>query len=226
MRFQTAECGQHSLVFEQRQLIEELRLLQEHVKQIDAEITTIVEQSREGQILLSMQVIGVVQAATIIANIGNIANFQKAGQLKAYFGWAPEVDTSGTTLNKTKLTTGGKRTMRKNMFLIVGNAIRMDCEWSRLYERLVPKKCRYDEKTQTYKGKLKVIGRVAGQMIEMIYAFLKQDQEVLTKVSSDEKPPDPMLYDAMIHQKHRKGEYRPLKKPLKRRKIIFLPPKE
>jgi hypothetical protein len=35
---------------------------------------------------------------------------------------------------------------------------------------------------------------------------------------------DPMLYDPTIHQKHRKGEYQPLKKPFKRRKIIFLPP--
>jgi Transposase IS116/IS110/IS902 family len=176
--------------------------------------------------LLSMQVIGVVQAATIIASIGNIANFPKACKLKAYFGWAPEVDTSGTSLNKIRLTTGGKRTMRKVMFLIVGNAIRMDCEWARLYERLVPKKCRYDEKTRTYRGKLKVMGRVAGQMIEMIYAFLKHDQEVLSKVPSGEKPPPPMLYDATTHQKHRKGEYQPLKRPQKRRKIIFLPPKE
>jgi hypothetical protein len=212
-------------VFEQAQLIKELRLLQGHVKQIDGAIQTIVEHSREGQILLSMQIIGVVQAAMILAAIGTIANFEKASQLKAYFGWAPQVDTSGISLDKTKHTHAGKRTMRQVMFLIVGNAIRMDCEWSRLYERLVPKKCHYDERTRTYKGKLKVIGRIAGQMIEMIFAFLKHDQEVLSQVPAGQEPPAPILYDPTIHQKHRKGEYQPLKKPLKRRKSIFLPTK-
>ena len=60
----------------------------------------------------------------IIAAIGSIANFEKASQLEAYFEWAPQVDASGTSLDKTKLTTAGKRTMRQVMFLVVGNAIR------------------------------------------------------------------------------------------------------
>jgi hypothetical protein len=165
---------QGSLVFEQTQLIKELRLIQEHIEQIDTEIQTIVEHSREGQILLSMQVIGVVQAAMIIAALGSIANFNKASELKAYFGWAPQVDTSGISLDKTKRTIAGKRSMRQVMFLVVCNAIGVESEWSHLYERLVPQKCRYDERTRTYKGKLRVMARSAGQIISMSFAFLKR----------------------------------------------------
>jgi len=40
---------QRSLVLEQSQLIKELRLLQEHMQQLDTEVYKIVEQSREGK---------------------------------------------------------------------------------------------------------------------------------------------------------------------------------
>jgi transposase len=66
---------QRSLVLEQTQLIRELRLLREHVAQLESEISRIVTQAREGQILLSFPGIGSVTAATIIAAVGSILNF-------------------------------------------------------------------------------------------------------------------------------------------------------
>ncbi|WP_201394777.1 transposase [Ktedonobacter sp. SOSP1-52] len=90
-------------------LIKELRLVQEHMERLDTEIADIVGNCREGQILLSMSPIGVVQAATIIATIGNIANFEKASELKCYFGWAPRRDQTGVSFDRTKLTKRGMR---------------------------------------------------------------------------------------------------------------------
>ena len=75
---------QRGLLIEQSQLIRELRLLQEHVAQLEKEITAIVEQTREGQIVQSLG-IGPIQAATILAAIGSIDNFPNAGCLKSYF---------------------------------------------------------------------------------------------------------------------------------------------
>ncbi len=113
---------------------------------------------------------------------------------------------------------------RKMMFLIVGNLIHLkDNEWANLYERLVHKKCAYDERTRTYRGKVKVMGRVAGQMIEMIFALLKQDAEVLSEVPAGEEPPEPILYDRELHRRHRNGEYRPIKEAPRHRKVIRLP---
>jgi transposase len=172
----TKDIGRlRGLVIEQTQIIRELKVLQEHLAQLDVEITQAVEHSREGQILTSIPPIGPIQAATIIASIGHIENFESAARLKSYFGWAPAVAQSGSTLDSSKLTRAGTRTMKQMLFLIVGNAIqKKDCEWARLYERLVPVKCRWDERTRSYKGKLVVMGRLAGQITEMIYALRKQ----------------------------------------------------
>ena len=73
------------------------------------------------------------------------------------------------------------------------------------------------------KGKLKVVGRIAGQIIEMIYALLKKDAEVLSKVPPGVEPPAPMLYDRAIHQAHRQGKYHSLKPVEKREPIVLLP---
>jgi len=97
------------------------------------------------------------------------------------------------------------------MFLIVFNAIQRDSEWKLLYERLMPIKCRYDEKTGSYRGKMKVMGRIAGQIVEMLFAFLKYDQELLSTLPPGSKIPPPMLYDPAVHRSHHKGEYLPLK---------------
>ena len=214
---------QRGLMLERKQMMKELKLLQAHLEELDTEICHMVEHSREGQILLSMQVIDPIQAATIISAIGHIDNFASAAALKSYFGWAPKREQTGISYDRSSLTHAGTRTMKQMMFLVVANAIQMDSEWAKLYERLVPIKCSYDERIRSYKGKVKVFGRIAGQMIEMIYALLKKDAEVLSKVPPGVEPPEPMLYDRAIHQAHRQGKYRTLKPTQKREQIVLLP---
>lgn len=80
-----------ALVFEQKQLIAELRLLGEHLEQLEQHIAQIVEHSREGKILTSIPGIGVQAAASLIATIGTIANVERPAQLKSYFGWVPKI---------------------------------------------------------------------------------------------------------------------------------------
>src|SRR5262249_7625171 len=66
---------QRGLVLEQRQLIGELKVLQENVHELEAEILAVIAQTREGRILTSIPGIGSIPAAAILATIGNICNF-------------------------------------------------------------------------------------------------------------------------------------------------------
>lgn len=198
---------QRGLVFEQHQLIEELRLITAHLEVLEAEMMQIVEHAREGQILTSIPGIGPLQAAIFIALIGNIANFERPGQLKSSCGWVPSITQSGTTLDRARLSPRGARLLKPAFYLAVWRAIRLDCEWARLYERLVPLKCRYDEKKRMFVGRGRVIGRVAGQMLSVAYTLLKKDQELLDKLPAGASLPEPTLYDPEIHHKHRAGQY-------------------
>lgn len=216
---------QRGLVLEQTQLIRELRLLRQHIDQLEAEIGTIVQEAREGQILLSIPGIGPVVAATIIASIGSIHNFPSAATLKAYFGWAPAVTQSGTTLDRATLTPGGTRIMKQMMFLSATKAIQQSGGvWAQLYGRLVKAKCPYDERLGRYTGKKKVLGRVAGQMIQVIYALLKRDAELVARVPKGHQLPPPQLYDPEVHQRHCHGDYTPMKSAAAQPTITLLPP--
>ena len=215
---------QRGLVLEQRQLIRELRMLQAHIAELDAEISHIIASAREGRILTSIPVIGPLQAATILAAIGHIDNFASAGALRAYCGWAPRVTHSGETLDQAKLTRGGTRTLKQTLDLVVANAIqRPECAWARLYARLVPRKCSYDERRQRYIGTNKVLARIAGQLVSTIYALLKRDAELLAQSAPGRLPPTPMLYDPAVHKAHREGHYRASKPQRSRSSITALP---
>ena len=121
---------QRGLLLEQELLIKELRLIQDHLERLEGEICQIVEQCREGNILLSIPPVSPLAAATILATIGHIANFENAGCLKAYFGWAPKRAQTGITFDRTSLTPGGSREMKRVMYLVAWNAIKGETEWA------------------------------------------------------------------------------------------------
>jgi hypothetical protein len=102
----------------------------------------------------------------------------------------------------------------------------MENEWARIYERLVPRMCIYDERTRSYRGRGKVIGRLAGQMSSMIYALLKKDSEVLSHLAPGTSPPEPTLSNPQVPKRHREGQYQALKPREEPQKIIQLPRRE
>jgi transposase len=213
---------EHSLILEQALLIQELRLLQNHLERLEGEIAQIVEQSREGQILTSLPPISPLYAASIIATIGSIGNFEDAAHLKSYFGWAPTRAQTGVSFDHTHLTKGGSREMKKVMFLVAWKAIQTDTEWAKLYKRLVPRLCSYDDRMRVYKGKGKVLGHIIGRLITLIFALLKKDYEVVSRLVPGADPPPPTLYDPELHRQHRTGHYSPLRKEGAKNRIVQL----
>ncbi len=211
------------LVFEQKQLIVELKLLGEHLEQLEQEMVQIVEDSREGKILTSIPGIGLQAAAALIATIGTIANFERPAQLKSYFGWVPKIAQSGSSLDWSRLTPRGVRQMRQTMYLIVWRAIQWDPDWKEVYDRLIARKCHVDERTRRLVGREKVIGRLAGQMTSVVYALLKKDQELLSHLAPGAIPPEPQLYDSALHRKHRMGHYQSSRSGERPRKELQFP---
>lgn len=193
---------QAGLVTEQTVWISSLRLINAHLAEIDAKIKELIDESREGQILQSIPGIGMLNAAFILAAIGNIRNFEKSSHLRRYFGWSPQDDQTGVSVNNSTLTKVGTRLMKRTIYLLTINAVKSE-PWASLYQRLVERKCSYDPRLQKYRGKGKVIGRVAGQITTMVYAFLKRDASIVDATPTGEPLPEPELYDPAIHQAHR-----------------------
>jgi hypothetical protein len=126
-------------------------------------------------------------------------------------------------MDRARLSPTGTRATRSLLYLAVGNAMQKDCQFADLYQRLVPKKCSYDERKQDYVGKTKVMGTVAGRMISMIYMLLRSDAELLATVPPNMEPPAAKLYDYAVHKAHATGAYVPAKQRPKPARIVRLP---
>jgi hypothetical protein len=101
--------------------------------------------------------------------------------------------------------------MKKMLYLMAVRSVTLECEWVRIYQRLLPRMGTYDERMKDYRSKKRIFGRITGQRASMAYALLKTDQETLSKVSPGEAPPPHMLYDPEAHRRHQEGHYRSLK---------------
>lgn len=182
-----------ALEIEQRQLIAELRMFIKHEDALIDDITRIVSASRSGQILLSFECIGPVQAATILAYV-DIANFENEGKLRSFLGWAPGQSQTGTSLDSMVLRRVASNILKHTMYFVTLNAIKRD-PWKSKYTRLVERKCNFDERTQKYTGKMKCVGRIAGDLIGTIYYLLRKDYDLLQSLAPGAPAPAPTLYD-------------------------------
>lgn len=190
---------QYSLMLEQSMLITEMQLLSSHQLQLEDEISKVVEQSREGRILTSFIGIGPIHAAVLLSGIGCIANFESAAKLRGYLGWAPRNSQTGVSYDSSTLNRAGNGLQKQTMYFVALNAVKNDPSWRALYERLVERKCPLDARTGKRRGKSKVIGRIAGQFINVMFTLLRRDYDLVHAHAGPEPLPEPELYDAQRH---------------------------
>jgi transposase len=197
-----------SLVLEQQHLITLLALIQSQIDACEAEIEQIVNGSREGQILMSMNIFGHVQVATILSGISNIKAFPDAEHLKSHFGWIPKQAQTGTSLDSASLASGSARALKTCVYMAAIHAISSKAQthgesvWKEQYDRLVERKCELGSDGKR-KGKMKVVARMCGDILSMVYHLLNQDADLLASLKEGEKLPPPVFYDA---EKHRKSK--------------------
>lgn len=193
------EHRRSSLLIEQQFLIRQKRALDHDLTELDKLIEPIVANSREGKILLSFAGIGPTSAALLIAGIGNIANYANAYHLRSYLGWSPKQSQTGSTYDHTSLAKGGNRLLKRTLYLIAMNAIKVE-PWKSIYKTLCARMAIYNPKTKKWRGRRKALGHICGKMIKLMYALLKKDYILVSEWQGRiEDLPQPECYDAERH---------------------------
>ncbi|MBI3627969.1 MAG: IS110 family transposase [Candidatus Sungbacteria bacterium] len=85
--------------------------LREEIQEIEGELTAMMKEN--GQTLSTASGCGVVIAAEIIGEIGDVARFHSPGALAKYAGCAPREHSSGKTTRWRK-TKGGNRRLNRS----------------------------------------------------------------------------------------------------------------
>jgi len=190
---------QESLIFEQKILLKNFRTYLVQLDELDAQIKQIVMQTREGKILSSVPAVSPVTAGIYLCQIGNIANFAHPSDLRGYCGWSSKRSQTGTTRDHESQDKGGNRILKQTVMMMVMAAVQRDDHYKALYDRLLKKHCVYNERKKDYLHKMLAVGRVAGQMIGVIWHLLYHDAAIVAAAAAKGEPPPPPELFAYPH---------------------------
>jgi transposase len=153
-----------------QQLLMQLDFIGAQLKQVENRLDDLVDVTEEMQWLTSMPGVGVILAATIALEIGDVKRFPSAMHLASYSGTTPRVHASGGKIRYGSLRSDVNRYL-KWAFAEAGNSVAVnhlrcpDRHVSQLYRRL-----------RARKGHAKAIGAVARHLSEAAFHVLQKKE--------------------------------------------------
>jgi transposase len=167
-----------------------LQSLEEHIEflqqKID-EIGDIIESNaknriysedvqKEIELLCTIPGISYITAATFIAEIKDIDNFDSVKKVVAYFGLAPSQKTSGTSVrHKAKISKKGPKDGRACIYMAVLSAIQYNPAIKEFYNRVI-KNCKGRAKGEgPEKEKMVAVVACMRKMVHIMYGMLKNE---------------------------------------------------
>src|SRR5712664_2668678 len=121
-----------------RYLCEDLDVLRRRLKDLARDIERKLDDHEVGKLLTTIDGVGPLTAACLIAELGDPARFRSAGAIASYVGVAPRLRQSG----KKRFFSGsptiplGNSRLRKALWMVVLNAVRCNPWLRQYYERL------------------------------------------------------------------------------------------
>jgi len=96
-----------------RLLVEEIRLLEVRIGQLERELTELARQSAACKILLTVPGVGLLTATALVAaTSGQVNHFRDARHFASWFGLTPKESSSGMTRRLGRISKRGDRYLR------------------------------------------------------------------------------------------------------------------
>jgi transposase len=117
-------------------LCEDLDTLRTRLRNLDVDLERHLDDHEVGTLLTSIDGIGKLTAARLVAELGDPAEFASASALAAYVGAIPALRQSGKGRSRSSLTSIGHRRLRAALWMPTLSAVRQNPWLRRYYERL------------------------------------------------------------------------------------------
>ena len=154
-----------ALVFELKMLLQQVQFLKEQLADLTSEITTTLETMT--QQITSIPGVGMVLAAAIIGELGDLKRFPNVASVIAYAGLDPKVSDSGTISKKRAISKRGSKYLRTAIWQAAVANIAHNAAL----------KAVYDKKRAEGKPKQVALGAVANKLTRIIYGILRSGKE-------------------------------------------------
>jgi len=120
--------------------------------------------------LLAIKGIGIVTAAIIISEIGDIKRFQDPRQILKMAGLSLRENSSGKHKGKTTISKRGRRRLRKALFQAIISMLATNAEFKVMHQNNLTR-----EKNPL--GKLQSVIALCGKLVRVLYALLTKGYE-------------------------------------------------
>lgn len=117
-----------------KNLVEELELMNKQLSDIEAAMAESLDKTGYADKMLAIKGIGVVTAAALLGEIGDIRRFEDARQISRLAGYNLVEDSSGKNKSGTGISKRGRKILRSIMYLMAQSCIRHNTEFKQLYD--------------------------------------------------------------------------------------------
>lgn len=156
--------------FQLKMYMEEAEMLAKQIKLTEEELEKQLKETGFYESLLSIQGIGIVSAATLIGEIGDINRFESYKQIRRYAGLNLVENSSGTHKGKTTISKRGRNLLRSILYRMAFTMVNKNKEIKELYKYLTTRKENQLKKKQA-------IVAVIGKILQIIYAVVTKNEE-------------------------------------------------
>lgn len=147
--------------------IDMLQTLQPQLEDIEGSLLNTFFGLPEAPYLLSVDGLGRITSAIILAEIGDPSRYSNASQLIKLAGTQPVPNTSGRkTRSKTPMSRKGRPRLRTALYFAVMRLIQSDDNFARIYRRL-------QERDKNPLTKMQALGALMNKLLRILWALMK-----------------------------------------------------
>lgn len=147
--------------------IETLAMLQPQLEEVEAALLDTFFSLPEAPYLLSVDDLGQITSAIILAEIGDPSRYSNASQLIKLAGTQPVPNTSGRkTRSKSPMSRKGRPRLRTALYFAVMRLIQSDDNFASIYRR-------FQERNENPLTKMQALGALMNKLLRILWALMK-----------------------------------------------------
>lgn len=173
--------GVYGAKFQLKMYIEEAEMIEKQIKLTEKELEKQLKETGFFESLLSIQGIGIVSAAMLVGEIGDINRFDSYEQIRRYAGLNLVENSSGNHKGKTTISKRGRSLLGSILYRMAFTMVNKNKEIKELYKYLITRKENQLKKKQAMVA-------VIGKILQIIYAIVTKNEEYrATRVFTEER---------------------------------------
>lgn len=146
-------------------LVEQLRLVEAHLKVIEREMAAVLTRVPEGEFLLTIPGVQAVTAATFIGSVGNVQAYESSRQILRLAGLSLVEASSGTHKGKERISKRGRPVLRRHAYIFALRCVRKGGLFREEFEAMVARNGGI---------KVKALAALSRQVLKIMYTVARE----------------------------------------------------